>query len=192
MAASAATLEIAGTRIRAPAPGHTLLFACLHGAHHRWDRFSWVADVAGLWRQLSPAERDESCRAARRWGAETALGLGLRLAAEHFGVALDGRAAVLATTPRAEALFRRVRIESIAFDSLRAPMVERLRFERDAQDSAPRRLRTMAGWIFTPTLGDIEAVPLPVALYPLYALIRPLRLLRHPWVGSWRKLVGRG
>ena len=185
--AAAAPLEIAGARIRAPAPGHALLLACAHGAHHRWDRLGWVADVAGLWRRLSPAEREAACRAARRWCAETALGLGLRLAAEHIDLELAGRAAALANAPRATALFRRVRLEDIACDSLRAPMIDRLRFERDAQDSVWRRLRTMAGWIFAPTLGDIEAVSLPAALYPLYAAIRPLRLLRHPWLRDWRK-----
>ena len=190
--AAAAPLEIAGAPIRAPAPGHALLLACAHGAHHRWDRLGWVADVAGLWRRLSPAEREDACRAARRWGAETALGLGLGLAAAHLELELAGRAAALANAPRAAALFRRVRLEDIAPDSLRAPMIERLRFERDAQDSAPRRWRTMAGWVFTPTLGDIEAVPLPAALYPLYAAIRPVRLLRHPWLRAWRQPAARG
>ena len=190
--AAAGPLEIAGARIRAPAPGHALLLACAHGAHHRWDRLGWVADVAGLWRRLSPAERAAACRAARRWRAETALGLGLRLATEHFGLELDGCAAALANAPRAAALFRRVRLEDLAPDSLRAPMIDRLRFERDAQDSVWRRLRTMAGWIFVPTLGDIDAVPLPAALHPLYAAIRPLRLLRHPWLRDWRKPPARG
>jgi hypothetical protein len=189
--AAATVLEIAGAQVRAPGPVHALIFACLHGAHHRWDRFSWVADVAGLWLRLSPAERENACAVARRWRVEAMLGLGLRLASEHLGLVLEGRAAALAGAPRVEALFRRVRLEEIGPADARVPMLERLRFERDAQDSALRRLRTMAGWIFTPTLGDIEAVPLPGALYPLYAAIRPLRLLRHPWLRDWQKLAGR-
>lgn len=187
----AVTLEIAGAKIRAPAPKHALIFACLHGAHHRWDRLAWVADVAGLWSRLSPAERDEVCAIAHRWRVETRVGLGLRLATEHFGVALDGRAAALVRAPHAEALFRRVRLEEIGPDTPRVSMMERLRFERDAQESALQRFRMMAGWIFTPTLGDIVALPLPCALAPLYAVIRPLRLLRHPWLHDWRKLAGR-
>ena len=51
----AVTLEIAGTRVRAPRPEHALLLACAHGAHHRWDRLVWVADVAGLWARLARA-----------------------------------------------------------------------------------------------------------------------------------------
>jgi hypothetical protein len=192
MVAGAASLEIAGVAVRAPKPVHALLFACRHGAHHCWDRLVWVTDVAGLWMRLSPAEHEETYATARRWRMETMLGLGLRLASEWLCLSLDGRAAELASLPRVLELARRAGLEKIRSDSPRAPMLARLRFERDAQDSTCQRWRTMAEWIFTPTLGDIEAVPLPAALSPLYALIRPLRLLRHPWLRDWRKLAGRG
>ena len=188
----ATILEIAGAQIRTPAPAPALMLACLHGAHHRWDRFSWVADVAGLWLRMSPAERENACATARRWRVETMLGLGLQLAVEHLGIVLEGRAAALANAPRVKTLSRRVGLENIGHDSPRVAMIDRLRFERDAQDSFWRRMRMMAGWIFTPTMGDIEAVAMPAALYPLYAAIRPLRLLRHPWLRDWRKLAGRG
>lgn len=190
--ARAVVLEIAGAKIRAPMPGHALLYACLHGAHHRWDRLAWVADVAGLWLRLAPQEREEACATARRWGMETMLGLGLRLAAEQLALALDGLAAERAQGARVAALYPRIGLENIGPGAARVPMLERLRFERDAQDSALRRLRIMAGWVFTPTLGDIEARPLPEALHLLYALLRPLRLLGHPWRRDWRRLAGRG
>lgn len=190
--ARSVVLEIAGARIRAPAPGHALIFACLHGAHHRWDRLAWVADVAGLWLRLEPAEREEVCETARRWRVETMLGLGLRLAAEHLGLALEGPAAEWALGARVAALYPRIGLETIGPGAGRVPMLERLRFERDAQDSAWRRWRIMAGWVFTPTLGDIAARPLPEALYPLYAVLRPLRLLGHPWRRDWRRLAVRG
>ncbi len=190
--AGAAILDVAGAQIRAPAPGHALIFACLHGAHHRWDRLAWVADVAGLWQRLEPAEREEVCALAHRWRVQTMLGLGLRLAVEHLGIALDGWAAEGAQVARVAALYPRIGLEHIGSDVARVPMLERLRFERDAQDCAWRRLRIMAGWVFTPTLGDIEARPLPEALYPLYAVLRPLRLLGHPWRRDWRRLAGRG
>ena len=151
----------------------------------------WVADVAGLWRGLSPAEREGACALARRWREETMLGLGLRLAMESLGLELVGRAAELAVRPPVPELARRVGLEKIGHDSPRVPPLECLAFERAAHDTAGQTARMVADWIFTPTLGDIAAVPLPAALYPLYALIRPLRLLRHPWLRDWRKLAGR-
>lgn len=188
----AVALDVAGARIRTPAPRHAMLLACAHGAHHRWDRLGWVADVAGLWMRLAPADREAALALASRWRMETILGLGLRLAADHFGVQLDGLAAALADAPRIRPLADRVGLETIGAGSARAAMPERLRFERDALDSVPRQVRTMAEWIFHPTMGDIDAVPLPSALYPLYAVVRPLRLLRHPWWRDWRTFVARG
>lgn len=188
----AVELEVAGSRLRVPAPRHALLLACAHGAHHRWDRLGWVADVAGLWMRLAAADREDALAMASRWRMETILGLGLRLAVDHFGVQLAGPAAALADAARVRRLADRVGLEKIGADSARAAMPERLRFERDALDSVPRQVRTMAEWIFHPTMGDIDAVPLPSAFYPLYAVVRPLRLLRHPWWRDWRTFVTRG
>ena len=190
--AAAATLDIAGAGIRVPEPVHALLYACQHGAHHSWDRLSWVADVAGLWLRLGPTGHVQACETARQWRMTTMLGLGLQLAAKHLGLQLENPAAALAALPRVRALSARVRLEAVGAGPERAAMLDRLRFARDAWDTAGQRLRMIAGWIFTPTLGDIEARPLPEALYPLYALLRPLRLLRHPWRRDWRQLARSG
>ena len=189
---SSVSLRIAGVPIHVLSPIHSLLFACAHGAHHRWDRLGWVADVAGLWRRMLAAEHEEIFACAQRWGITTGLGLGLRLAVELFGVELSETAAKWVASPRVEALVRRVQLEEIGPDSMRVSMIERLRFELDTQDSALRRWQTRARWIFNPTLGDLEAFPLPVIGFPLYGIIRPLRLLFHPWRGEWQKLSGRG
>jgi len=187
---SSVPLEVEGTIVRTTAPVHTLLLACIHGAHHRWDRLSWVADVAGLWGRLSSQEQDEACCSARRWQVETSLGLGLRLATDCLNLSLEGSAQELAGLPRVQALAERVQLDAITADSLRVPMLERLRFENDSQDTASQRLRMKREWLSVPTLGDIQAVPLPAAFYFLYAWIRPLRLLRHPWLREWRNLLG--
>jgi len=186
------SLRIAGAAVRVLAPVHSLLFVCAHGAHHRWDRLSWVADVAGLWRRMTPEEQEQVVACARAWRVESALGIGLRLAAEQLGVELSGTGAEWATSPRVRALVERVQLEKIGPDTLRVSMIERLQFERDVQDSSWRRWQTVARWIFQPTLGDLEAVPLPALGFPLYGLIRPVRLLLHPWRGEWRSLIWRG
>ena len=183
--AAAVELAIAGARIRAPAPGHALVLACLHGAHHGWDRLGWVVDVAGLWLRLTAPQRQAALAAARRWSAATALGLGLRLAATHLGIELDAAALALADSPRVRRLIGRVGLERMGPAAPRADMIARLRFERDAADAPAARWRIAARWLFVPTLGDIAAVRLPAAGYPLYALVRPLRLLRHPWLREW-------
>lgn len=186
---AAVEMRVGDVQVRTPAPVHALLLACAHGTHHRWDRFSWTTDVAGLWSRLLPEERVRACALARRWRLKTALGLGLRLAADQLELPLEESASSLANSLTVRRLVADVKLEQITHDgSLRVPMMERLRFESAAQDIVRQRLRMMARWIFAPTLGDIERVPLPPSLYFLYAGIRPLRLLRHPWLREWRRL----
>ena len=191
MVSACGTLALAGSSIRVLSPVHSLLFACAHGAHHRWDRLGWVADVAGLWSRLSPSEREEAWGCARRWGMETRLEVGLRLADDPWGGAPGGPEEARTDSPRAAALVDRVKLGEIGPDSVRAAMAERLPFECDAQDSAWRRWQIRAGWIFRPTLGDVQAVALPAACFPLYWIFRPLRLLFHPWRGDWKRWAGR-
>lgn len=175
---AAVAIDVAGRSVRVPAPVHALLLACAHGAHHRWDRLIWVADVAGLWLRLSPEEREGACVIARRWRIETLLGIGLRLARDHFDAAMQGRPEALVARARAEALAGSVRLEAMGFETLRARIRDRWRFECMAQDVAWRRWRLTASGLFTPTLVDIQSRPLPAILYPLYAVLRPLRLRR--------------
>lgn len=178
--AGAVALDIAGATIRAPAPVHALLLACLHGAHHRWDRLAWVADVAGLWRRLTATERAAAGRTARRWRIGTQLGIGLELARLHFGSEAGGftdwpshiraRAAVWAG---------RVRLEEIGPETERVPRRAAWAYECAVQDAWQRRWRLWAAGLFTPTLVDLQAHSLPPFLFPLYGVLRAFRLLRR-------------
>jgi hypothetical protein len=173
-------ISVGGAGVRCPSPPHALLLACLHGAHHRWDRLGWVMDVAGLWMRMDQRQREDAVATARRWRVATALGLGLKLAASHAGLDVSEPEAWGADGRRVEALAREVALETLGADALRAPSLGRLRFERKTQDGFWRRLATAGRWVFVPTMGDFAAAALPPALYPLYAVLRPLRLLGHP------------
>ena len=99
------------------------------------------------------------------------------MAERCFGVEVEGAAVGARRARRIDSLMERAGVEAIGADSSRASMWERLRFEFAAQDSAARRMGMLARWAFAPTLGDLDAVVLPAGTYPLYALIRPLRML---------------
>lgn len=178
-------LSIGGASVFTLHPVDALLFGCRHGAHHGWDRLSWVMDTAAIWQKLSPADRAAACAIAQRRDQTIVLGLGLRLAADLAGLALSGDGAILAGRPRVLRLAARAAVSACPATNERMPMMARLRYERDAQDTWRQKIRMMAGWVFTPTLGDLEGCPLPRALEPAYAVLRPLRLLRHPWLKTW-------
>jgi hypothetical protein len=64
-----------------------LLFICIHGAKHFWQRLMWTADVAALVSRQN-VDWDRATFAAREVGAERMLRVGLRLAADVLGTRL--------------------------------------------------------------------------------------------------------
>ncbi len=182
-------LDLGGFHIPAPMPLHAFLLAALHGAHHGWDRLLWLVDLAGLWIRFSPAECEDCCRLAQAWNMSTPVGLGLKLATDYLDLNVQGRAAVLINQPRVKRLAEIVGLDRIKPDSPRTPMPERLWMEGAVQDSRMAFLKLMAHRLFVPSLADIQRVPLPPMLYPLYTFIRPIRLLRHPWLSRWRQIL---
>jgi hypothetical protein len=55
--------------------------------------------------------------------------------------------------------------------------VANLRFNLRARDRAADRARYVARWLFAPTPEDWRWSDLPDALFPLYHVLRPVRLL---------------
>ncbi len=165
-------------------PAETLLaLLCLHGAKDTWHKLIWLCDVDRLvraspsldWEKLGAFAEESRCRRV--------VGLGLLLARRLLGTPLP--APVLAR---------------LAEDGDLAPLVSRV--ERDLATGGIRRswwLQTLDVWPFhlavfdrrrdgasylvrtfvTPLAWDWELlkVRLPDSLYPLYYLLRPLRLV---------------
>ncbi len=112
---------------------------------------------------------------AKRSGVQPALLLGLYLAAQVGGIALP---APLAKTLQAHSPTRRYAAQIIGQGAAS-------RIWDQAPVGAPfspgfpfqGHLRAAARWFLVPRVEDWTATDLPDALYPLYYIIRPLRLL---------------
>jgi hypothetical protein len=108
--ANAATIDIAGRRVRVLDSPRLLVFICAHGAKHEWTRLRWVCDVAQLADRLTSEEVRETLSVADAAGAHGILALGLRLTGQVFGQdtsAYHDRSA--AKNRRTELLANRVR-----------------------------------------------------------------------------------
>src|SRR5262249_39919933 len=57
-----------------------LVFVCVHGAKHLWERLLWIADVAALISGQPSLDWDRAGATAKELGAERMLVLGLQLA----------------------------------------------------------------------------------------------------------------
>ena len=181
------TLEIAGQSVRTFSVEDLLVMLSVHGAKHFWERLAWIVDIGQLvttcevhWEVLEQiADRTKSTRL---------LLLGLYLAHEVLDVSLPEPVLERA---RADAEVRWLAgkvFEQLASNSNSSfGVVPRAIYRLRASDGRWRGLRQLVRLSLSPTESDRKTVRLPGFLMPLYAFVRPLRLLREYGLGLDRR-----
>jgi len=168
-------------------PEDMLLILCVHGSKHAWERLGWICDVAELVRVHQDMEWERIMAQASALGGQRMLLLGLFLAGDLLGTVLPGKVSqVVRTEPTAKALAKQLREqlfqetdypagfpqvhkgEAPAFHTLHLKARERL---RDKIRYCVRKATTLSG-------EDWELLPLPKFLFPLYYVLRPIRLTK--------------
>ena len=173
--------SLMGDTITTFSPEDLLFILCVHGAAHFWGRLGWIRDVAELIRAYEGIDWELLMRRASMSGSERMLLLGLLLASDVSGADLPewvsermwGEATVKALAGQMrERLFRETEDsqevfgEESHFHPLHLRMMER---SRD-------KIRYCIYQATAPILKDWALRPLPVSLFPLYYVLRPMRL----------------
>jgi hypothetical protein len=76
----AVPLVIAGMTVPTFCPEDLLLYLCVHGAKHRWERLEWICSVAGVATRNSGLDWEAIVRAAEEYRVSRILRLGVLLA----------------------------------------------------------------------------------------------------------------
>jgi hypothetical protein len=167
---------LAGAEVPDMSPEVTLIVLCMHGSKHLWSRLIWICDVAQLLAARPRLDWKETIRQAGRYGLWRPLALGVLLAARIAGTEVP-----VAVSRRFEAnstvsgLVRH--FDENLSDAPGSLPVSRLPYNIQLLGFRDRaRLLLSPAW-WRPSERDIEAFPLPKPLYPLYSLIRPIRIL---------------
>jgi hypothetical protein len=181
------TVAVGGGEVRTPGDDDLLLVLFVHGAKHRWKRLEWLAAVAALLRAGRGDVATVLARAAELRARRTAL-LGLHLAHTLLGAPVDdGVKREIAADAEIASLAAEVaeRMFGPEGETEGAETRGNLRFNLRLREGAAERARYVARWVFGPGPEDWKWRPLPDALFPLYRLLRPLRLLaRHGRAGT--------
>jgi hypothetical protein len=156
-----------------------MVYICVHGATHLWERLGWIADVAALVARESSISWQGVNETAKALGAERMLNIGLRLAWDLLRAPLPG--AVLASVQGdrgAATLAASVRNWLAATGDASPTLFDRAAF----------RLRMRGSWLFapayllrlsfSPTEDDWQADGEVSRNGLLDALRRPFRLAR--------------
>jgi hypothetical protein len=167
----------AGRTIRVFSAADQLLFLCVHGTQHCWNRLEWICGVSELNRSSPDIDFEAISAEARRLGSGRMFNLGLALAHDLLGRGL--RDGILERIRRDVVIPRLVRqISRRLFDDGGAEIspLASYWFHMQARELPRHKIEYPLRLAVTPTLGDWEWVRLPPGLSPLYYPLRPLRL----------------
>lgn len=178
LATRLAAVPVGGHDLQTFSPEDTFLLLSIHGSKHFWEQLSWIADLAAFVQAYPHLDWDQVFHRAQSMRASRMVAVSLALAFRFF-------------EPLPNEVMTRVRSDSMA--NLIASQIEHRLLAR-----APGQLGAIArfhlrrhmlegqfeGWRYSlrlatqPSDDDWSAMRLPPVLAPLYAALRPLRLLR--------------
>lgn len=178
-----------GGILEAPGPEAMLLAVCVDGANEGWPKLSAVADVAALLANQAGADWAGLLAEAGRLGQRRSLLTGAALAERLLACPLPA--------PLEEALRRDPLARRLAEEAARPLAAGRLprddawraaRFAWRTRDDGRARWRYLRRVLCVPGAADLEAFALPPALDPLYACLRPVRLVWDALRGRSRRI----
>jgi hypothetical protein len=159
-------------------PEDSLLVLCVHTAKHLWTRLIWLADIAETLRSQTIDHLLVLSR-ARVLGIARILGVSFWLAKNVLRAELPKPAdELIAADPGVPALgseFAERLASGAAYDFESTEYFRLILKLRERRDD---RWRYIWRLVWTPGAGDVAAVRLPEALFPLYRIVRLGRLLR--------------
>jgi hypothetical protein len=167
---------VGGCEVPCLSPEDSLLVLCLHAAKHLWTRLIWLTDIAETLRGQTidyplALSRSRALGIARIlgvsfWLVKNVLHSELPNPAEEM-IAADRQVPVLAS----EFAGRIARGTGYDFES-----TEYFRLILKLRERRGDRWRYLWRLVWTPSVGDVAAVHLPEALFPLYRIVRIGRL----------------
>ncbi len=151
-----------------------LVFLCLHGAKHGWERMSWIIDLGGLIRRAERIDWRRMMLDARE--CRRAVWLGLALAREVTKVPLP--AEVVNAIDEDIETRRLVDLVLEWLERERGPsMTELTSLLLRLRKGPLEKARMLTRIVLTPSVADWRAIRLPASLAWFYRVLRPFRLL---------------
>ncbi len=159
-------------------PEDSLLVLCIHAAKHLWTRLIWIADIAQTLRTPG-IDLDSVVHRARTLGVARIAGVSFWLAEHLLGASIPTAAHELASSDSAvpvsgkECSARLAAAATYDFDS-----TQYFRQFLKLRERPSDRRRYLWRLLSTPGPGEVAAIGLPSALFPLYRVVRVGRLLK--------------
>jgi hypothetical protein len=172
----ATTVSVAGSKVKSLAPEDLFIVLALHAAKHVWGSLIWLCDLARI-SSLATLNWKRIGEQAQEMGIVRVLRVTLLLAQNLLGSPFPASAAgYVPEDVAAESLAKEIEgyiasgkaydVESVAYFKLMLRLRER----------RVDRMRFVTRLAFTPGPGEWAVAPLPRAFFPLYRIVRVIRL----------------
>jgi hypothetical protein len=177
--ARAGRTVVGGCEVPCLTPEDSLMVLCLHAAKHLWTRLIWLSDIAETLRTQT-LDYSLVFSQARTLGVARILGVSLWLVKNVLDAELPIPAEeMIVADPRVPVLGREFAQRLARGTSYDFESTEYFRLIMKLRERRGDRWCYLWRLVWTPGAGDIDAVQLPEALFPLYRIFRIGRLIRR-------------
>jgi hypothetical protein len=179
------TLTLDGREVQVFSAEQALPLLCVHGSKHFWERLAWICDIAELTQVPRGVDWDAALANAERLGAGRMMLLGLALAQDLLGASLPLEISRRVKADSvAQSLAAQVRRNSFSDFRSQPGLTNRFWFRVRMRGNPWQGLRYVLRLAIAPTEEDWSRAHLHGSLTPIYALLRPFRLLRKYGLGA--------
>jgi len=173
---------VGGCEVPCLSPEDSVLVLCLHAAKHLWSRLIWVSDIAetlGSQGQAQTIDYSLVFSRAHALGIARILGVSFWLVKNVLGAELPKAAEQMITADDHVSVLGSEFAERLARGAVYDfGSTEYFRLILKLRERRGDRWRYLWRLVWTPGAGDVAAVQLPEALFPLYRVVRIGRLMR--------------
>ena len=187
MATRLQTIGVMGKKVQILSTEDLILVLCERSTQRAWQALGPIADIAWLLADSRELNWHVVMERARKYGSQRMFFLGLSLAQEVMRVELPDYVSKRIAEEREVAYLAGIVCQQLFRKPEKFPYLPRNRFFYfRAKDSLKQKLRDGFLSLFIPTKEDCVFMSLPKRLFPLYYLLRPIRLLGR-YVFGWQK-----
>jgi len=157
-----------------------LLALCIHSAKHWWgaNTLKMICDVGAVLHSCPNLDWNQTMRCAGELHVERLLLLGCKLAEGLLGIELPEDISKKSGDDKAIRSMVSNILSNLMEGSKRSSMLmEGFSFWSLARERHSDRIRSVMGLALQPMGEDLQKVPLPAWLYPLYHIIHPVRII---------------